>query len=381
MDSGVSAATESTVIAPPLAATVSSSSSSVAAANDTSSAGVGVGSTPTPTKTKKSKKSKTSSKIATEGDASKEDGKDDPDDIPLASAIVSETQRLDGLQKRSNRRPQVKNRQLKALLQCQSCSGGLDFPYCHQRCQHIVCGTCAFGLHESTLCKLCRSTLLDRHAQHFAQLTTTPHSNRMSDVVAAIAGRDWLNWSRADLDETNKPAFLQATASRNQIVSVNDPTYQALLNSADSSNQKAKANTGSSAAGKSSSRRRHPDADDYDDDYRPQNSRRCCGNGICGCLCGCFGDILCCCGAVTCVGDICYRARYWIRNFVIFIIIFAALSWIITGINYKITGQPDLRNWIYDPKAADAVPPYDAPLHTTNINATLNVVLEPKRDL
>lgn len=240
----------------------------------------------------------------------------------------------------SHVRPRIKNNDLRAMVMCESCGSGLDFPFIHQRCQHVVCATCAKGRHDKLLCKACQMNFQSQHAQIIGVITVIPHSQRMADVVAAIAGREWITWMRNDLDLNNRPAFIEATSQRNEITRVSDPTYQALLTQPTAPVTSVLPGPG----------HQHPSRwsdDDMDDwvQYR-RRSQRCCGDGCCGSIFSCIGDILCCCGLATCCGNMCHRRSRILRNIIIGIFIFIVLGWILTGINKLFTGEPTLERWI-----------------------------------
>jgi hypothetical protein len=242
-----------------------------------------------------------------------------------------------------NKRPPIKNNDLRTLVMCESCGSGLDYPFVHQRCQHVVCATCAEKRHDKLLCKACQASFQSQHAQYIGVLTVVPHNHRMADVVSAIAGRNWITWMRADLDEKNRAAFLEATAVRNEITRVSDPTYQALL----ATPTVAASATNSGPAGFGPQARANWNDEDMEDyiDYR-RRARRCCGDGCCGSIFGCFADILCCCGLATCCGNMCKRSSRTLRNIVIGVFIFIFLGWLFTGINRLLTGNPTMENWI-----------------------------------
>jgi len=289
---------------------------------------------------KKPKKPKQAAAAAA-GTAAPAPGADEGEyEIQLASNMVTRV---------PHKRPRLKNPALKALLVCEACSGALDFPYYHAGCQMVVCATCALGNRASPLCKACKNVRTNTSATYLTALTTEPHSERMANVVAAIAGRDWVNWVRDDLNNTNRQAYLEATVPRTRFVSTSDPEYRAIVGK-----------PGEDSARRKGRRRRD---DDDDDDSADDRRRAKGGGGCCNCLIGLAGNCLCCCGLVKCAGSLAYTWRRPLKKFLIFVIILAAVSWIATWINWYFTGKEDMSNLIYG--SAGAPPLFDQPLAAT----------------
>jgi hypothetical protein len=232
-------------------------------------------------------------------------------------------------------------------------------PYVFQGCQHIICGRCATD-RTTNQCQLCHKEMPKRQVQMLGPLGKTlqaysGYSQQVEELVMAVAGQEWAEYQTMRFQREDPARFVAATASNflpivGGLGSGGGPMTSAAAAAASigsSSNlmqaqqiQAISSMTGLPSqtaatflAGPMGARRTFNELDDPDELYDPS-----CGTRCCCCIC------MSCCPSPT--KTLVKRTWHMIRPLLKYIGIIIVAIWIITLLNYLVTGNRTLDNII-----------------------------------
>lgn len=256
--------------------------------------------------------------------------------------------------------PKHANPTLSDLTSCLNCTGPMVKPYVFQGCQHIICGRCATD-RTSNQCQLCKKEMPKRQMQMLGPLGKTlqaysGYSQQVEELVTAVAGQDWAEYQTMRFQREDPGRFVAATAS-NFLPSVGGlgsgggpmttSAAAASMGGESSSFMQAQQIQAISAmtglppqaavkllgGGTLGARRTFNELDDPDELYDPS-----CGTRFCCCFC------MSCCPSPT--KTLVKRTWHMIRPLFKYVAIVVVSIWIITLLNYLITGNRTLDNII-----------------------------------